>query len=45
MEHANRVYKQLLAEYEPPPIDPAVREQLDEFVDRRIREGGVVTDF
>ncbi len=45
MQHANRLYKQLLAEYEPPPIDPAVREELDEFVDRRIREGGVATDF
>ncbi len=45
MEHANRLYKSLLAEYEPPPIDPAVREQLNDFVDRRISEGGVATDF
>ncbi len=45
MEHANRLYKQLLAEYEPPPIDEAVRDQLDDFVNRRIAEGGVVTDF
>ncbi len=44
-QHANRLYKQLLTEYEPPPIDPAVREQLDDYVDRRIREGGVKTDF
>ena len=45
MEHANRLYKQLLAGYEPPPLDPAVREELDDFVDRRISEGGVSTDF
>ena len=45
MEHANRVYKQLLAEYEPPPIDPAVKEELNEYVDKRIRSGGVATDF
>lgn len=45
MEHANRVYRQLLAEYELPPVDPAAREQLDDFVERRIREGGVTTDF
>ena len=45
MAHANRVYKQLLNEYEPPPLDPGVREQLNDFVDRRIREGGVATDF
>lgn len=45
VEHANRLYKQILAEYEPPYIDPAVREELDDFVNRRIREGGVKTDF
>jgi len=45
MQHANRIYKQLLEQYEPPPIDPAVREQLNEFVERRIQEGGVDTDF
>ena len=45
MQHANRLYKRLLAEYEPPPLDPAVREQLEEFVARRIEDGGVATDF
>ena len=44
-EHANKLYKRLLAEYEEPPIDPAIREELNEFVDRRIAEGGVATDF
>jgi trimethylamine--corrinoid protein Co-methyltransferase len=37
-QRANRVWKQLLAEYEPPPLDPAVREGLLEYVERRERE-------
>ena len=37
-ERANRVWKQLLAEYEPPALDPAVAEALDAFVERRKRE-------
>jgi trimethylamine---corrinoid protein Co-methyltransferase len=42
---ANRLWKDLLAAYEPPPIDPAVAEELQAFVDRRVAEGGVPTDF
>ncbi len=42
---ANRLWKQLLAAYEPPPIDPAIAEELQAFVDRRVAEGGVPTDF
>ena len=42
---ANRLYKQRLAAYEPPPIDPAIREELEAFVARRKAEGGVPTDF
>ena len=34
-----------LAEYAPPPIDDAVREELAEFTRRRVAEGGVKTDF
>ncbi len=37
-ERANRIWKQLLAEYEPPPLDPGVAEQLDAFIERRKRE-------
>ena len=37
-ERANRIWKQLLAEYEPPPLDPAAAEALDAFVERRKRE-------
>jgi len=42
---ANRIWKQLLAAYEPPPMDPAIREELDAFVERRVAEGGVPTDY
>jgi trimethylamine--corrinoid protein Co-methyltransferase len=32
---ANRIWKQLLAEYEQPPVDPAVDEALRDYVARR----------
>jgi trimethylamine--corrinoid protein Co-methyltransferase len=35
----------LLAAYEPPPMDPAVSEELHGFVARRVAEGGVPTDY
>lgn len=37
---ANRVYKQLLAAYEQPPLDAAIHEELQAFVTRRKEEGG-----
>ena len=43
--HAHRIYKELVASYEPPPIDPGVKEELDAFVDRRVREGGAPSEF
>ena len=42
---ANRIWKELLAAYEPPPLDPARAEALEAFVARRIAEGGVPTDY
>ena len=45
MQRANTVYKQALADYKEPPMDTAIREELDAFVDRRKREGGAPTDF
>ena len=42
---AHKVYRQVLADYEPPPLDPAIEEELDAFVARRKEEGGVATDF
>jgi len=44
-DHANRIFKQKLNEYERPPLDPAIEEELDAFVARRKAEGGVPTDF
>ncbi|HMT93052.1 trimethylamine methyltransferase family protein [uncultured Thiothrix sp.] len=44
-EHAHQLYKQILQHYEPPPLDAAIREELDAFVARRKSEGGVATDF
>ncbi len=37
-ERANGIWKRLLAEYLPPPMEPGVREELDAFVERRTRE-------
>ena len=42
---ANRIWKELLAAYEPPPLDAARREELAAFVARRNAEGGVPTDY
>jgi trimethylamine--corrinoid protein Co-methyltransferase len=44
-DRANKIYKETLANYERPPIDPAVEEELDAFVAKRKEEGGVPTDF
>ena len=39
-ERANRVWKQLLADYEPPALDPARSEAVSDYVARRRREIG-----
>jgi trimethylamine--corrinoid protein Co-methyltransferase len=44
-ERAHRVWKRILEEFEAPPMDPAVRAELDDFVARRKAEGGAPTDF
>jgi trimethylamine--corrinoid protein Co-methyltransferase len=44
-QRANALWKKILAEFEPPPMDAAIREELEEFVARRKREGGAPTDF
>jgi trimethylamine--corrinoid protein Co-methyltransferase len=44
-ERANRLYKRILADFEPPPMDEAIREELAAFVARRKEEGGAPTDF
>jgi trimethylamine--corrinoid protein Co-methyltransferase len=42
---ANELAAAFLDAYEPPPLDPARREELEAFVARRVAEGGVPTDF
>ena len=44
-KRANQLYKQALSEYQPPVFDQACKEALDDFVNRRLKEGGVPTDF
>jgi trimethylamine--corrinoid protein Co-methyltransferase len=45
IQKANKVWKDVLAAYEQPPLDPAIEEELDAFVTRRKAEGGFKTDF
>ncbi len=40
-DRATKIWKQLLADYEAPPLDPAIDEELEDFVARRVAEGGV----
>jgi trimethylamine--corrinoid protein Co-methyltransferase len=42
---AQRIYKERLRNYSPPPIEPDRREALETFVARRKAEGGAPTDF
>jgi trimethylamine--corrinoid protein Co-methyltransferase len=42
---ANHLFKEFLAAYEPPALDDAIRAELDDYVARRVAEGGVPTDF
>ena len=44
-DRANQTWKQILAEFEPPPMDEAIREELAAFVAKRKEEGGAPTDF
>jgi trimethylamine---corrinoid protein Co-methyltransferase len=44
-ERANRIYKDILANWEDPPMDAGIRDELADFVARRKTEGGAPTDF
>ena len=39
------IWKQILKDYEAPPIDSGIEEELRDFVERRKAEGGAPTDF
>ncbi|MGE0499949.1 MAG: trimethylamine methyltransferase family protein [Rhizobiaceae bacterium] len=45
IERANKVWKERLASYEEPYMDPAIREEIDAYVEKRKAEGGAPTDF
>ncbi len=42
-QRAHRIYQQVLADFEPPPLDDAISDELNEFVARRTSEGGAAT--
>jgi trimethylamine--corrinoid protein Co-methyltransferase len=44
-KRANAIMKDILAEFNPPPMDAAIHDELLDFVNRRKAEGGVATDF
>ncbi len=45
VERAHRIFKGIVNSFEPPPMEPAIREELADFVTRRKAEGGAPTDF
>ena len=44
-ERAHRIFREIVAAFEPPPMDAAIRAELADFVGRRKREGGAPTDY
>ena len=44
-ERAHNIFKQIMAEFEPPALDIAIKDELADFVARRKAEGGAPTDF
>ncbi|MCR8725456.1 trimethylamine methyltransferase family protein [Frigidibacter sp. ROC022] len=44
-ERAHKMFKDIIGSFQPPPMDPGIREELEAFVARRKAEGGAPTDF
>lgn len=44
-ERAHRMFKEIIAQFQAPAMDVAIKEELQAFVDRRKAEGGAPTDF
>ncbi|WP_119462192.1 trimethylamine methyltransferase family protein [Rhodospirillaceae bacterium SYSU D60014] len=40
-QRANALWKRILADYTPPPLDPAIDEELQAFIAKRKEEGGI----
>jgi trimethylamine--corrinoid protein Co-methyltransferase len=45
VDKTKQLVGKFLDAYEEPTMDPAIREELDAFVARRVAEGGVATDY
>jgi len=44
-QRAEKLAHQLLDSHQDPPMESSIRSELDEFVARRVAEGGVETDY
>ena len=44
-QRANKIWKEILAEFQPPTLDPALDEELQAFIAKRKEEGGAPTDY
>ncbi|MEP3053087.1 trimethylamine methyltransferase family protein [Ascidiaceihabitans sp.] len=44
-ERAHLMFKEIIANFEAPPMDVSIREELEAFVAKRKEEGGAPTDF
>jgi trimethylamine--corrinoid protein Co-methyltransferase len=42
---AHQIYQDIIANFEAPPMEDSIREELAAFVERRKAEGGAPTDF
>ena len=41
-QRANPIWKQIVADFEPPHLEDSIRAELDDFVQRRTAEGGAM---
>jgi len=44
-QRAHQIFHDIIAQFEPPPMEDAIRDELADFVARRKAEGGAPTDF
>ena len=44
-QRAHKMYKQIIKEFQAPPMDLSIKEELIHFVEKRKFEGGAPTDF
>ncbi|MGB7206140.1 MAG: trimethylamine methyltransferase family protein, partial [Anderseniella sp.] len=43
-QRANKIWKRIVAEFEPPAMDPAIADALEDFLARRTEEGGALPE-